>query len=1251
MMNIRCVFVEKKKGFDVEAQSLLSDFKSNLRMDNLQEVRVINKYILGAVSEEYYKKALNTIFSELTVDRVYEETLPLEKGDIAFGVEYLPGQYDQRADSASQCFQLLTSGDRVEVKSSKVIILRGDLSDNDVERVKNYYINSVDSKEVAIDDRTIDTQLSIPNDVQILEGFNERSLEALKEFHKEQGLAMSIDDLKMIQEYFKNEEKRDPSITEIKVIDTYWSDHCRHTTFSTKIEKVEIEENKYTTPIVKAYDAYIKSRNFVYGENTDRNETLMDIACILVKEMRKKGMLEDLDVSEEINACSINIDIETDKGIEKYLLMFKNETHNHPTEIEPFGGAATCLGGAIRDPLSGRTYVYQAMRVTGSADPTVPVEKTLKGKLPQRTITLGAAHGYSSYGNQIGLATGQVAEVYHPNYVAKRMEVGAVIAAAPKENVVREEPTLGDVVILLGGRTGRDGVGGATGSSKEHNTESINTCGAEVQKGNAPTERKLQRLFRIPEAAKMIKRCNDFGAGGVSVAIGELCRGLDIDLDKVPKKYEGLDGTELAVSESQERMAVVVEATDVERFMKFAEEENLESTVVAEVTDNERLRMYWRGNKIVDIHRSFLDTNGATQVTDVKVVAPENYPYNVGTVNVKEKWLENLKDLNIASQQGLVERFDSTIGARSVLMPFGGKYSKTPSEGMAAKIPVMNGESKDASLMTFGYNPNLGTWSPFHMAFYSVIESITKIAAMGGDYRKVRLTFQEYFERLGKKAERWGKPFAALLGAYKAQVDLGIPAIGGKDSMSGTFDDIDVPPTLVSFAVGYEKAERIISPEFKKVGSKLVLLMSEKLSDGTIDMDKFQKNLEVLYSLIGDKKVISASSLKFGGAAEALTKMSLGNRIGAKFSNLTVEELFGLNYGTLLLEVEGNVDVPTEFTGTSFKVVGETISEERIVSGDYDIDFTIEELEKAIEEKLNGVFKISTEKKEEKVEAKLYTERNTSKSRERIEHPKVVIPVFPGTNCEDDCTRAFRKEGAEVVQVLIRNLNKEALIESVDRLEKEIRTAQIIMLPGGFSAGDEPDGSAKFIATVFRNEKIKDAVMDLLNNRDGLMLGICNGFQALIKLGLVPYGEIRDIEEDMATLTYNNINRHMSSIIRTRISSVKSPWFSEVNAGDIHNVAISHGEGRFVAPESLLKELEENGQIATQYVDFNGEVSLDMPYNPNGSMLGVEGITSRDGRILGKMGHSERIGENLYRNVPGEFDQKIFKAGVNYFRK
>lgn len=1249
-MNIRCVFVEKKKGFDVEAQSLLSDFKGNLRMENLEEVRVVNKYTLGDVPEEYYKKALHTIFSELTVDKVYEEQLPINKGEIAFGVEYLPGQYDQRADSASQCFQLLTAGDRVDVKSSKVIILKGNLSKNDLEKIKDYHINSVDSREVAIDDKTIESPLNIPNDVQILDGFINKDLNSLKEFHKEQGLAMSMDDILMIQDYFKNEENRDPSITEIKVIDTYWSDHCRHTTFSTKLEKVEIEESKYTTPIVKAYDAYLKTRDFVYGKDTTRNQTLMDIACVLVKEMRKKGMLEDLDISEEINACSINIDVETDKGMEKYLLMFKNETHNHPTEIEPFGGAATCLGGAIRDPLSGRTYVYQAMRVTGSADPTVPVEETLKGKLPQRTITLGAAHGYSSYGNQIGLATGEVAEVYHPNYVAKRMEVGAVIAAAPKENVVRKEPSLGDVVILLGGRTGRDGVGGATGSSKEHTEESINTCGAEVQKGNAPTERKIQRLFRIPEAAKMIKRCNDFGAGGVSVAIGELCRGLDIDLDKVPKKYEGLDGTELAVSESQERMAVVVNESLAARFIEIAESENLEAVKVAVVTDTERLRLFWRGKNIVDISRSFLDTNGATQVTDIKVEAPNNYPYEVGPVHVKDKWIENLHTLNIASKQGLSERFDSTIGARTVVMPFGGKYRKTPAEGMAAKIPVINGECKDASIMTFGFNPNLGTWSQFHMAFYSVIESVTKLAAMGGDYRRARLTFQEYFERLGNKPEKWGKPFAALLGAFKAQEDLGIPAIGGKDSMSGTFDDIDVPPSLVSFAVGYEKANRIISPEFKKVGSKIVLLKSEKINDGTIDMAKFKNNLETLYSLIGDKKVISASSLKFGGAAEALTKMALGNRIGARFINLTLEELFGLNYGSLVLEVPSEVNVIEAFKGTSYKVVGETISEEKIISDDYDVNFTICELEKAYEEKLNGVFKIGTEKENTKVETKIFSERNTSKPRERIEHPKVVIPVFPGTNCEDDCTRAFRKEGAEVVQVLIRNLNKEALVESVDRLEKEIRTAQIIMLPGGFSSGDEPDGSAKFIATVFRNEKIKDAVMDLLNNRDGLMLGICNGFQALIKLGLVPYGEIRDIEEDMATLTYNNINRHMSSIIRTRVASVKSPWFSEVNPGDIHNVAISHGEGRFVAPESLLKELEEDGQVATQYVDFEGNVSLDMPYNPNGSMLGIEGITSKDGRILGKMGHSERIGEDLYRNVPGDFDQKLFKSGVNYFR-
>lgn len=1250
MSDIRCIFVEKKPGFDVEAKSLLDDFKRNLRLENLEKVRVINKYTIGEVSEEYYKKALNTIFSELTVDNVYEEKAPVEEGDIAFGVEYLPGQYDQRADSASQCFQLLTAGDRIDVKSSKIIVLKGNLSKEDVDRIKHYYINSVDSREVDIDNRELQTPLNVPKDVEILNGFINFNEEELQAFHKAQGLAMSIEDLVMIRDYFKNEENRDPSITEIKVIDTYWSDHCRHTTFATTLEEVEIEENKYTVPIKKSYHAYMKSRDYVYGENTERKVNLMDIAVIAMKEMRKKGMLDDLDVSDEINACSINIDVETDKGIEKYLLMFKNETHNHPTEIEPFGGAATCLGGAIRDPLSGRTFVYQAMRVTGAADPTVPVEETLKGKLPQRTITLGAAHGYSSYGNQIGLATGQVAEVYHPNYVAKRMEVGAVIAAAPKENVIREEPKKGDIVILLGGRTGRDGVGGATGSSKEHTTESIETCGAEVQKGNPPTERKIQRLFRNATVAKMIKRCNDFGAGGVSVAIGELCRGLDIDLDKVPKKYEGLDGTELAVSESQERMAVVVNKEDADKFIALSEEENLEAVKVAVVTDTERLRLFWRGKAIVDLKRSFLDTNGATQKTEVKVEAPTDYPYEVGNVDVKEEWIKNLHKLNVASQKGLVERFDSTIGAKTVLMPFGGKYAKTPAEGMAAKIPVWGGDSKDASLMTFGFNPYLGTWSPYHMAFYSVIESVTKLTAMGGDYRHARLTFQEYFERLGKDPSRWGKPFAALLGAYKAQEDLGIAAIGGKDSMSGTFDDIDVPPSLVSFAVGYEKASRVISPEFKETNSKLVLLTTEKLEDGLINMDKFKKNMEIVYSLIGEGKIISASSTKMGGVSESLTKMALGNKIGCEFTNLSKEELFGYNYGTMLVEVKSGVNIEEAFNGALYKEVGKTIEGCTITSKDYDLSLNLDDLDKALEEKLNGVFKIKTEEVEEKAKAANFECTEVPKAKVKVQNPKVVIPVFPGTNCEDDCQRAFEKEGAVVTQVLIRNLTKETLKESIEKLEKEIKTAQIIMIPGGFSAGDEPDGSGKFIATVFRNEKIKNAVMDLLNNRDGLILGICNGFQALIKLGLVPYGEIRDLEEDMPTLTYNNINRHMSSMIRTRISTKNSPWFSEVNLGDIHTVAISHGEGRFVASEELVKKLEENGQIATQYVDFDGNVSLNMPYNPNGSVYGIEGITSPDGRVLGKMGHSERIGENLYKNVPGDFDQKIFKSGVNYFR-
>lgn len=1248
MSNIRIVFVEKKQGFNVEAQSLLKDFKENLGIANLEDVRLVNKYIIPEINEEYYKKSLHTIFSELTVDKVYESDLPISEGEIAFGVEYLPGQYDQRADSASECLSLLTAEDKIEIKSAKIIILKGNLSEEDVDKIKEYYINPVDSREVDIKSTDLSQEPSIPKDVQILNGFINKDVNELKEFHKELGLAMSIDDLVMIQDYFK-EEKREPTITEIKVIDTYWSDHCRHTTFSTVLEDIHIEEGNYTAPIRTSYEEYLKTREYVYGDK-QKNKTLMDIAVIAMKELRKRGKLDALDISEEINACSINVKVETNKGTEDYLVMFKNETHNHPTEIEPFGGAATCLGGAIRDPLSGRTYVYQAMRVTGAADPTVSVEDTLKGKLPQRKIVLGAAHGYSSYGNQIGLATGQVQELYHPNYMAKRMEVGAVIAAALKENVVREEPKFGDVIILLGGRTGRDGVGGATGSSKEHTVDSLSECGAEVQKGNAPTERKLQRLFRNPKVAKMIKRCNDFGAGGVSVAIGELCRGLDIDLDKVTKKYEGLDGTELAVSESQERMAVVVTKENADEFIRLSNEENLEATLVANVTDTDRLRLFWRGKNIVDLKRTFLDTNGATQKTEVTVKNPESYPYEVKDIDIKEEWINNLKKLNVASQQGLSERFDATIGGGTVLMPFGGKYQKTPQDGMAAKIPVLDGESKEATIMTFGCNPELGTWSPYHMAYYSVIESVTKLACMGGNFRKAYLTFQEYFEKLGKDSSRWGKPFAALLGAYEVQMALEIAAIGGKDSMSGSFGDLDVPPTLVSFAVGVEKAAKVVSAEFKEAGSKLVMFLTEENEDKTINIEKYKKNLDVLYRLNQEGKILSASALKYGGAAEAITKMALGNKIGAEIENLTEEELFGFNYGCAILEVKNNVNVVDEFKECLYKEIGTTTEKASIVSKEYDMDLDLSNLETAYEEKLNKVYGIKTEDVSDKVETPLFEAKSYASPKIKIVKPKVVIPVFPGNNCEYDCARAFEKQGAEVSQVVFRNITKEALNDSIERLAKEIDSAQILMIPGGFSAGDEPDGSGKFIANALRNERIANSVMELLKNRDGLALGICNGFQALIKLGLVPYGEIVDIKEDMATLTYNNINRHMSSIIRTRVTSNKSPWFSEVKAGDIHSVAISHGEGRFVAPESLIKELIANGQVATQYVDLEGNVSLNMPFNPNGSMYGIEGITSPDGRVLGKMGHSERVGDNVYKNIPGDFDQKIFESGVRYFK-
>jgi len=1249
MSKVTTVFVEKRKGFDVEAKGIYEDFRINLAIKSIESVRVLNKYTVADLSEKYEANAINSIFSEPMVDDVFTGEFKLGDSEWAFCVEYLPGQYDQRAASAEECYKILTAGEQIKVKSAKVVVVCGNLTQEEKEKVKSYYINPVDSREVEINSKEIFSEYLVPEDVKTLDGFIDLTEDQIKSLHEDLSLAMSLADLLLVQSYFK-QENRNPSITEIKVIDTYWSDHCRHTTFLTNITNVEIEEGTYNRALINSFEEYKNSRNFVYGE-TPRDINLMDIAVLAAKELRKKGLLKDLDESEEINACSIKAKVETDKGVMDYLIMFKNETHNHPTEIEPYGGAATCLGGAIRDPLSGRSYVYQAMRVTGSGDPTESVKDTMKGKLPQRTITLGAAHGYSSYGNQIGLATGQVAELYHNNYKAKRLEVGAVIGAAPMENVRRERPVAGDIIILLGGRTGRDGVGGATGSSKEHTEESIEVCGAEVQKGNAPTERKIQRLFRKKEVASLIKRCNDFGAGGVSVAIGELSEGLDINLDKVPKKYEGLDGTELAVSESQERMAVVVDKNDVDKFIEYSNGENLEATVVAEVTDEKRLRMYWNNKLIVDLKREFLDTNGAKAYTEVKVTLPKDEA-NVFSReikgDIKENWINTLGSLNVASQKGLVERFDSTIGTNTVLMPFGGQNQLTPAEGMAAKIPVQGADSKDATLMTYGFNPEIGLWSPFHMGYYAVIESLTKLVAMGGDYRKSHLTFQEYFERLGTAKERWGKPFAALLGAFKVQKELSLAAIGGKDSMSGSFGDMDVPPSLVSFAVAVEKAENVISPEFKYAGSKLVLIKTDRNEEETLNLEQYISNMNKLVNLIKDKKVISAFTLKFGGISEAVSKMAFGNRIGAEITGLDNTELFGFNPGAVLVEVKGADYSEELFNGCNFKVIGETIDSEKIIINGEEL--LLDEVLDTWRHKLEGVFKSETPKVPE-VDANIPEVSKTVKSPViKVAKPRVIIPVFPGNNCEDDCERAFVRAGGEVNQFLFRNLNKEMLVESLEGLEREIRNSQIICIPGGFSAADEPDGSGKFIATVFRNERIKDAVMDLLNNRDGLIIGICNGFQALVKLGLVPYGEIREMSPEMPTLTYNNINRHMSSLIRTKISSKISPWFSEVKLGDIHTVAISHGEGRFVASEEVLNDMIKNGQIATQYVDLEGKVSLNMPFNPNGSVLGIEGITSPDGRILGKMAHSERITSELYKNVPGDFDQKIFEGGINYFK-
>ena len=1253
---VRRVLVEKRLGFDLEAQSLKKDLMESLHIDTIENIRVLNRYDVEDLTEEVFENAAKTIFSEANLDVVYYNELEnINENDRVFAIEYLPGQYDQRGDWAAQCIQIVNEGKRPNITTAKVYVLSGNISDEDFQRIKSYCINPVDSREAALEiPKTLSMEIEIPTTVEILDGFVDYSSEELEKFLNNQGLAMTLADLQHVQNYFKNEEKRNPTITEIKVLDTYWSDHCRHTTFMTKIEEVNIEDGKYNEIIKEAYNMYLDSRASVYTDR-DKDVCLMDIATIAMKQLKKEGKLDDLDESEEINACSINVDVNVDGKIEKYLVMFKNETHNHPTEIEPFGGAATCLGGAIRDPLSGRSYVYQAMRVTGSADPRTSLEDTLPGKLMQKKITTEAANGYSSYGNQIGLTTGQVVEVYDEDFVAKRMEVGAVIAAAPKENVIRKRPEAGDIILLLGGKTGRDGCGGATGSSKEHSEESIKTCSAEVQKGDAPNERKIQRFFRNKEVAQMIKRCNDFGAGGVSVAIGEIADSLDINLDLVPKKYDGLDGTELAISESQERMAVAIDSKNKERFILLAKEENLEATHVATVTNTGYLRMTWNNQTIVNLNRAFLDTNGVKQTTDIhvnKVDETETYFKN-GNVScesktIKEKFEKALTDLNICSQKGLVEKFDNTIGGNTVLMPFGGKYQATPSQGMVAKIPVLGGETTTSTIMTYGYNPKIGKWSPFHGALYAVVESVCKLVAIGGDYKTTRLTFQEYFEKLGKDASRWGKPFAALLGAYYVQNKLEIPAIGGKDSMSGTFKDIDVPPTLVSFAVNTIDADYVVSPEFKKANSAVVVLKTNKLENGIVDFDQLKKNLDKVTSLIRDKKVLASYALGLGGLGEAISKMAFGNRIGFKFDeNVDTDKLFNSAYGNIVLEM--NEEDLFLLEGYDYKVAGKTIEGPSILVKEERI--SLKELYSKFESTLEPIFPTRAKEVKDKIETiNFITTGERAKSSSSIASPKVFIPAFPGTNCEYDSARAFERAGAKTSVKVFKNLTYKDIEESIETIVNEIKTSQIIMLPGGFSAGDEPDGSGKFIATVFRNPKIAEALNEFLTKQDGLMLGICNGFQALIKLGLVPYGEIRECSVDAPTLTYNNIGRHQAKVVTTKIVSNKSPWLAKTEIGDMHTVAISHGEGKFVCNENEFKRLVENGQIATQYVNLDGEATYDIEYNPNGSYFAVEGITSIDGRIFGKMGHSERIGQHVMKNIIGEKDQKIFESGVNYFK-
>lgn len=1250
MAKVYRVFVEKKKGNDIEAGQILEDLRGNVGLTGLEDLRIINRYDAQGLSDAEFDSAVKQVFSETNLDNVYYD-LKIDDGWKYFATEYLPGQYDQRADSAAQCIQLLTAGERPKVASAKVIAVKGDISDDEFEKIKSYIINPVESRVASMElPETLDIKTDVPADIVRIDGFIEMSDDEIAAYHGSMGLAMSVADLCWVRDYFKNDEKRNPSLTEIKVIDTYWSDHCRHTTFATQLDEITINEGKYSAAIEKALDQYFEARADLYAGRTDKIVCLMDMACIGTKYLKKHGYVDDLDESEEINACSINVDVEIDGKKEPWLVQFKNETHNHPTEIEPFGGAATCLGGAIRDPLSGRAYVYQAMRVTGSGDPTTPFEDTLDAKLPQSKITTGAAQGYSSYGNQIGLATGQVTELYDDGYVAKRMEIGAVIGASPKENVIREVPQNGDVIILLGGKTGRDGCGGATGSSKAHDSHSIETCGAEVQKGNAPTERKIQRLFRNPEVAKMIKRCNDFGAGGVSVAIGELADGLKIDLDKVPKKYEGLDGTELAISESQERMAVVVDKSDVEKFENLARKENLESTVVAEVTDENRLEMTWRGDKIVDLSRDFLNTNGVVQHAAVEIEAIGDDEYRTQVPSALEKMTNaealkaNLSRLEVCSQKGLVERFDSSIGASTVLMPYAGKYQLTPEEAMVAKIPLIKGETDTATVMAYGFIPKVSRWSPFHSAAFAVTESLAKLAAVGCDPSKARLTFQEYFERLNDAPTRWGKPTAALLGALTAQLGYHTPSIGGKDSMSGSFNDLDVPPTLVSFAVGVSEASKTASAQFKRAGSTVKLV--EIPVDGETGLPNYDKAMALMVDVcnkIREGKVLAAGVVKEGGAAACVCKMAFGNKTGFTFeTKLDAKTLFAPLQGSFVLELADEND----FDGITLGATND--------NGVFIIDGTVYTADELIAEwtsKLEKVFPTDSGKTAKMpIDVPLYKERSIFVAKNKVAKPKVFIPAFPGTNCEVDTARAFEKAGAEASILVVNNLTPADINETIDKMVKEIETSQIVMLPGGFSGGDEPEGSGKFIATTFRNPKVSEAVTKLLNCRDGLMLGICNGFQALIKLGLVPNGKIVDIKENDPTLTFNTIGRHISSMAYTRVTSVKSPWFSAVEAGDVFAVPISHGEGRFVADEDVMKKLVENGQVATQYVDLDGNVANEMPFNPNGSVCAVEGITSPDGRVLGKMGHCERKGDNLYGNVPFEKDMKLFESGVKYFK-